>query len=63
MEDREIRLRAANQRSKAYIIARVNEILDDYLMDDDEDLAIIDFKFKKGDEHQEKHLIWRRKES
>ena len=49
MEDREIRLRAANQRSKAYIIARVNEILDDYLMDDDEDLAIIDFKFKKGD--------------
>ena len=60
MDDKEIRIRAANQRRKAYLIARVNEILDDYLMDDEEDFCRIDMKFEKGNESQEKTLIYRR---
>lgn len=60
MDDKEIRIRAANQRRKAYLIARVNEILDDYLMDDKEDFCSIDMEFRKGKETQEKHLLWER---
>ncbi len=60
MDDREIRIRAQNQRSKAYLIKRVNEILDDYLMDDEEDFCSIEMTFRKGNEIQEKRLIWER---
>lgn len=60
MNDREIRMKAANNRKKAYLIKRINEILDDYLMDDDEDFCSIDMTFRKGREIQEKHLIWER---
>jgi len=62
MDDREIRIRAQNQRSKAYLIKRVNEILDDYLMDDEEDSCSIEMKFRKGNETQEKNLVWRKVE-
>lgn len=60
MNDREIRMKAANNRKKAYLIKRINEILDDYLMDDDEDYCSIDMEFRKGKETQEKHLLWER---
>lgn len=60
MDDREIRIRAKNQRQKAFLIKRVNEILDDYLMDDEEDFCSIEMTFRKGNEIQEKHLTWER---
>lgn len=60
MDDREIRKRAQNQRSKAYLIKRVNDILDDYLMDDEEDFCSIEMTFRKWNEIQEKRLIWER---
>jgi hypothetical protein len=60
MDDKKIMIRAANQRRKAYLIARINEILDDYLMDDKEDFCRIDMEFRKGKETQEKHLLWER---
>ena len=44
--------------SKKRIIRRVNEILDDYLMDEDETGAILDFQFFRGEEEQAKHLTW-----
>lgn len=60
MDDRAIRIIAQNQRSKAYLIKRVNEILDDYLMDDEEDFCSIEMTFRKGNEIQEKRLTWER---
>lgn len=44
--------------SKEQIIRRVNEILEDYLMDEEETGAILDFQFFKGAESQTKHLTW-----
>ena len=41
MDDKKIMIRAANQRRKAYLIARVNEILENYLLDDDEDFCSV----------------------
>ena len=60
MDDKEIRIRAANQRRKAYLIARVNEILEKYLLDDDEDFCSVEMKFRKGTETQEKCIVWRK---
>ena len=60
MNDKDIRIRAANQRRKAYLIARVNEILDKYLMDDEEDFCSVEMKFRKGNEKQEKCIVWSR---
>lgn len=40
---------------------RILEILDDYwLTEPEEDLVRIDMHFEKGDETQDKHIIWRR---
>lgn len=60
MDDKKIMIRAANQRRKAYLIARVNEILEKYLLDDDEDFCSVEMTFRKGNEIQEKCLKWER---
>lgn len=46
------------RNSKKRIIRRVNEILEDYLMDEEETGAILDFQFFKGGETQTKRLTW-----
>lgn len=60
MDDKKIMIRAANQRRKAYLIARVNEILEKYLLDDDEDFCSVEMTFRKENEIQEKCLTWER---
>lgn len=43
---------------KNLVIADVNRILQDYLMDENETAADIRMNFWRGKVHQEKHLVW-----
>ena len=45
------------EQNKRYLKKRINEIIDDYLFDDDESYCRVQFWFEKSNgEHQEKTL-------